>query len=206
MLNKSNIISFLCLFSSNIKENSNMLSELDAKFGDGDHGITMSKIANAIDDVLKESDNLSTKEIFYSIKSKISLLAGGAAVPLWSVFFDGLSKPIENDDLSFETIKKMFASSLEELASISNAKVGDKTMMDSLIPVVEKTSTLDDGDIKNLLEISSKTAIESAENTKNYAAKFGRAKNYKEQSIGTPDCGAISMSIFFKSFYEATID
>ena len=97
----------------------------------------------------------------------------------------------------------MFATSLDEISSISNAKVGDKTMMDCLIPVVEKTSVLENVDIKNLLEISSKVAIEGAENTKNYAAKFGRAKNSKEQSIGTADCGAISMSIFFKSFYEA---
>ena len=163
----------------------------------------MSKIANTIDDVLKESDNLSTKEIFSSISSKISLLGGGAAVPLWAMIFEGLSKPIEGDDISFEIIKKMFMSSLDEIFSISNAKVGDKTMMDCLIPVVEKTSVLDNGDIKHLLEISYKTAIEGAENTKNYAAKFGRAKNSKEKSIGTPDCGAISMSIFFKSFYDA---
>ena len=77
MVTKSNIISFLGVFSSNIKENSIMLSELDSKFVDGDHGITISKIDNTIDDILKESNNLSTKEIFSSISSKISLLSGG---------------------------------------------------------------------------------------------------------------------------------
>ena len=77
MVTKSNIISFLGVFSSNIKENSIMLSELDSKFVDGDHGITISKIDNTIDDILKESNNLSTKEIFSSISLKISLLSGG---------------------------------------------------------------------------------------------------------------------------------
>ncbi len=205
MLGKTFAVSFLRLFSTNIKDSSQMLSEIDAKFGDGDHGVTMNKIGNTISDVLDNSDSLSTKEVFATIASKISSLGGGAAVPLWGLFFEGLSKPIEGDDLSFATIQKMFASAVEEIGVISTAKVGDKTMMDALIPVCEYLSKEDSSstDLKAIFKTASDVSKEGSENTKNYMAKFGRAKTAKEQSIGTPDAGSISMSIFFNSFYEA---
>lgn len=203
MLSKDNIISVLNLFSSNIKEKAEYLSSIDAKFGDGDHGFTMTKIANAIENVLLESTDYRTKEIFDKISKASSNVGGGAAGPLWGIFFEGLGNPIENDNIDTDTIKKMFIGSLEALEEITPAKKGDKTMMDALIPVIEETSKLsNDTTIKNILEVAYNSSVEGAKNTEKYQAKFGRAKNYKEQSIGTPDCGAISMSIFFESFYN----
>ncbi len=119
MFVKSNVIKSLQNFSVSIKENATMLSEIDAKFGDGDHGITMTKVANVVDEVLENKDNLSTKEIFATIATKTSKLSGGAAIPLWYMFFEGLSKPIEGDDLSCDVIKKMFAASISEISVIS---------------------------------------------------------------------------------------
>jgi len=204
MLQKSDIISVLKLFSSNIKEKSDFLSSLDAKFGDGDHGFTMTKIANVIENVLLESNDLSTKDIFNKISKASSNVGGGAAGPLWGLFFEGLGSPIESDNIDIDTIKKMFVGSRETLEEITPAKKGDKTMMDALIPVIEETSKLsNDTTVKSLLEVAYKASLEGANDTKKYQAKFGRAKNYKEKSIGTIDCGAVSMSIFFESFYNA---
>ena len=206
MLQKSDIISVLKLFSSNIKEKADYLSDLDAKFGDGDHGFTMTKVANAIDKVLLESDDFSIKDLFNKISKASSNVGGGAAGPLWGLFFEGLGSPIESESIDTGTIKKMFVGAKETLGEITPAKKGDKTMMDALIPVIEETDKLpSDTPIKSLLEVALKASLEGADNTKKYQAKFGRAKNYKEQSIGTPDCGAISMSIFFESFYNAII-
>ncbi len=76
-------------------------------------------------------------------------------------------------------------------------------MMDVLIPVVKGIDELENTNVRELLKFASKTAVESAENTKNFAAKYGRAKNSSDKSIGTIDCGSVSMSLFFKSLYEA---
>ena len=49
---------------------------------------------------------------------------------------------------------------------------------------------------------AAKAAAEGAENTKRFASKFGRAKSYGQQTIGTPDAGAVSMSCFFQGLAQ----
>ena len=90
----------------------------------------------------------------------------------------------------------MFGHALEALSALSKAKVGDKTMMDALIPATEAllNST---GDEAALFAAAAKAAQEGAENSRNFVSKFGRARSYGEQTLGTPDAGAVSMSRFF---------
>ena len=94
-------------------------------------------------------------------------------------------------------IKAMFAHALEELSDMSGAQVGDKTMMDAFVPACEAIAACD-GD-----EAAAREAQAGAENTKNFASKFGRAKSYGDKTIGTPDAGAVSMARFFKGLAQA---
>ena len=52
-------------------------------------------------------------------------------------------------------------------------------------------------------ETAARAAMEGAEATKQFTAKFGRAKSYGEQTIGTPDAGAVSMALFFQGLAQA---
>ena len=96
----------------------------------------------------------------------------------------------------------MFAHALEALEDISGAKVGDKTMMDALIPATEAVEAYEGGDEAGLFAAAAAAAAEGAENSKNFVSKFGRAKSYGEQTIGTPDAGAVSMACFFRGLAE----
>ena len=91
----------------------------------------------------------------------------------------------------------MFAHAYSELAALSKAKVGDKTMMDALIPASDAIAACDTG-IDELFVAAAKAAKEGAENSKNFPSKFGRAKSYGDATIGTPDAGAVSMAKFFE--------
>ena len=53
-----------------------------------------------------------------------------------------------------------------------------------------------------LFAAAAKAAAEGAENTKDFVSKFGRAKSYGRQTIGTPDAGAVSMSCFFQGLAQ----
>lgn len=199
MIDRKTMSRMLLSVSSKWKEKSNYLSEIDAKFGDGDHGFTMTKIAAVIDNSI--TDEKPIKEVLSIISKGASGVGGGSAGPLWGAFFEGLSKGIENDTIDARTLKNMFKNALEELKTISNAKVGDKTMMDALIPAVSESEKSDDN-IKDILLNAAKASESGVKATESFQAKFGRAKFSKEKTIGTPDPGAISMSIFFRAFSD----
>ena len=76
------------------------------------------------------------------------------------------------------------------------AGVGDKTMMDALIPAVEAAQNAKD-DVMAVLEAAKEAAARGAKESEQYVSKYGRARSYKEKTIGTPDAGAVSTSLFF---------
>ena len=97
----------------------------------------------------------------------------------------------------------MFRSGLEGVAKNTQAKVGDKTMMDALIPAVEAISGSTSDDIKVIMADGAKAAKAGAEATVQMKANFGRARNYGERSIGTADAGASSWAEIFAAFASA---
>ena len=178
------------------------LSDIDARFGDADHGLTMSKIAGAISDAVTAAEG-GIQSMLDAAAMAVMELNGGSAVPLWNTWLDGMQEGApEGDEIDVAGLKAMFASALEALEDISGAKVGDKTMMDALIPATEAVEAYEGSDEAGLFTAAAAAATEGAENSKNFVSKFGRAKSYGEQTIGTPDAGAMSMSYFFRGLAE----
>ena len=178
------------------------LTEIDSHFGDADHGLTMRKIAGAIDGAVAEADG-GIQEMLDDAAMTVMVLNGGSAVPLWNTWLDALQEAApEGDSVDAVQLKAMFAHALEELSDMSGAQVGDKTMMDAFIPACEAIASCD-GDEAALFEAAAEAAQAGAENTRNFASKFGRAKSYGDKTIGTPDAGAVSMARFFKGLAKA---
>lgn len=178
------------------------LTEIDSHFGDADHGLTMVKIANAIEGAVGEADG-GIQEMLDDVAMAVMVLNGGSAVPLWNTWLDGLQEEApEGNTADAAQLKAMFANALEELSDMSGAAVGDKTMMDAFIPACEAIAACE-GDEAALFEAAAVAAEEGAENSKNFPSKFGRAKSYGDKTIGTPDAGAVSMARFFRGLARA---
>ena len=109
----------------------------------------------------------------------------------------------EGTELDAAGVKAMFAGGLANVQQQTQAKRGDKTMMDALIPAVEAMQACTSDDIKEVLNAGAKAALDGAEATVPMKANFGRARNYGERSIGFADSGATSWSCMFASFAEA---
>ena len=179
------------------------LTEIDSRFGDADHGLTMAKIAGAIAQAVEESEG-GIRAMLDDAAMAVMVLNGGSAVPLWNTWLDGLQEEApEGDQVDVPGLKAMFAHALEALSDISGAKVGDKTMMDALIPASRAIAEYEGADEEGLFAAAARAAGEGAEATKNYVSKFGRAKSYGEKTIGTPDAGAVSMACFFQGMAQA---
>ena len=174
------------------------LTEIDSHFGDADHGLTMSKIARAIDRAVEQAEG-GIRAMLDDAAMAVMTLNGGSAVPLWNTWLDGMQEAApEGEEVDIPGIQAVFAKWLEELSDMSGAQVGDKTMMDALIPASEAVAAYEGEDEGELFAAAAKAAMEGAEATKQFVSKFGRAKSYGEKTLGTPDAGAMSMAYFFQ--------
>ena len=179
------------------------LNEIDSKFGDGDHGVTMGKIANLINCELDLWTDAAISDFLNGLGAKTMCIAGGASSLLWGTFLSGLAEPVTGEEyLDTEMIKKMFDSGMKEICGVTKARIGDKTMMDAIIPAVE-TITRTSGDMAQVFKAAAAAAKQGSKDTEKFVCGYGRAKNYGEKSIGTPDAGAISASLFFEGFERA---
>lgn len=200
-MNKDELASRLKNACSAVIAAQDELTEIDSHFGDADHGVTMTKIAEAVEGAVGAAQG-GIKAMLEDAAMEVMMINGGSAVPLWNTWLDGLAEAApEGDELDAEGLKQMLGHALEELAALSKAKVGDKTMMDALIPATEAALAYQ-GSADDIFAAAAKAALEGAEASRNFVSKFGRARSYGEATIGTPDAGAVSMSRFFAGLAE----
>ena len=178
------------------------LTEIDSRFGDADHGLTMSKIAAAFRDAAQAAGG-GIQEMLDDAATAVMKINGGSAVPLWFSWLDGLREAApQGDSVGAEQLKAMFKNALDSLEAMTKARVGDKTMMDALIPATEALLAAE-GDGAQLLKAAADAAAQGAENSRGFVSKFGRARSDGEATLGTPDAGAVSMAHFFKGMAGA---
>ena len=200
-MNKDELASRLKNACSAVIAAQDELTEIDSHFGDADHGVTMTKIAEAVEGAVGAAQG-GIKAMLEDAAMEVMMINGGSAEPLWNTWLDGLAEAApEGDELDAEGLKQMLGHALEELAALSKAKVGDKTMMDALIPATEAALACP-GSEDDIFAAAAKAALEGAEASRNFVSKFGRARSYGEATIGTPDAGAVSMSRFFAGLAE----
>lgn len=172
------------------------LTDIDSHFGDADHGITMTKIAKAIRKSAGEGAE-DIKTLLDDCACEVMMINGGSAVPLWNVWLDGLQEAAPAAaEADCEELKAMFTNGLKNFSDLSKAKVGDKTMMDTLDPAVNAFIGCT-GSVDDMFAAAAQAAEKGAESTRDMVSKFGRARSYGEKTLGTPDAGAMSMKYFF---------
>lgn len=184
-----------------IRENHAMLSSLDAETGDGDHGVTMLRAMNKVGDVITTYPTQDLKSLTYDIGWALLGIDGGSTGPLFGSLFMGMSEALEGKaNIDAETLAKMFESGLTAIQLQTKAQVGDKTMIDALVPAINAMRTAADShkDIMMVLQAAVKAAEDGALATKNMQARFGRAKHQGERTIGHQDPGATSTSLIFR--------
>ena len=190
------------LFRSAIKEKADYYSQLDAVTGDGDHGTAIVAALNAAIAASKGAADFKT--MFNDMGFGVMLNTSGSTSTLMGGFFLGMADGSDGTELDASQVKVSFQSGLEGVAKNTKAKVGDKTMMDALIPAVDAIVACNTDDVRKLFQTGASAAIAGAEATVQMKANFGRARNYGERSIGTADAGASSWACIFQRSEEHT--
>lgn len=198
-MDKSEIKKMLLIAAKALMGKRDYLGEIDSKFGDGDHGVTITKIATLIEKEVTLWDEADIKSFFDDLGVNIMSISGGSAGSLWGTMIGGLALPLKEGEMRVTSglLKKMLQSSLDEMYTITTARIGDKTMMDTLIPAVEYANKAEDT-IEAILTAARDGAVFGMKASEGFISHYGRAKSYKEKTIGTPDAGAVSTAVLFE--------
>ena len=188
-----------------IQKNMAYLSEVDGAIGDGDHGINMNKgfslCAKAI-----EGKVLSFSDAAMILGKTLLMEIGGSMGPLYGCFFKEIAKAsMSKDVIDAPTFSVIIDSGIAGIQSIGKAKVGDKTLLDTLIPAASAfKKAVDDGEtFERALKKMSEKAEQGMLSTKDMIAKVGRASRLGERSRGVLDAGAVSSYLLIRSMAES---
>ena len=153
--------------------------------------------------MLPQLETTPVREFLDDLCVAILDVEGGLSVPLYGTMICGLGARLEEteDELDEDSVRRMFAGSLEEISAVTKAKAGDQTMMDALIPAAEAAQTAE-GDVKAILRAAAEVAEAGAKASEGFVPKVGCTRNDKEQTIGTPDVGAVSVSLFIRGLEQ----
>ena len=179
------------------------LSQLDAKIGDGDHGLNMARGAMAAEEAIEELDDAANvKEILQAVGDAVVMNVGGTAGPLYGAGILEAAKVVDEDSkINAETLEKVFGAVVAAIQRRGHAEKGDKTMLDVLIPIHEtfKTENTAGKTFEQVLTEARDAAKDGVEFTKTIPAKKGRASYFGDKSIGCEDPGAMSSFIIFRT-------
>ncbi|MDP4092920.1 MAG: dihydroxyacetone kinase subunit DhaL [Bacillota bacterium] len=188
-----------------IQDNKDYLSEIDGALGDGDHGINMNKGFTLCKERLT-ADVTDFSKALKTLGRVLLMEIGGSMGPLYGTFFIEMSKKCaDKETIDKNTFKEMIEAALNGISTLGKAKVGDKTLIDTLVPAVEAyNKALAEGKDFSGALIEMKAAAEKGkDSTKDMVAKIGRASRLGERSRGVLDAGSISCYLIIASISDS---
>lgn len=179
------------------------LTEIDSAIGDGDHGIGMAGGMQKAREKLEKLYTGNVYEVFEAAgKAMLMSMGGASGVIFGSLYLAGAKGMNPKAELNASDLASMERKSLEAIKERGKAQVGDKTMVDALEPAVLAMEKRQGSSLLEMLRAAEEAAKQGVENTKNYTARFGRAKSLMERAIGHQDAGATSVWIIFRGMRE----
>ena len=179
-----------------INANRAYLSEIDGLIGDGDHGINMSKGFSQCGEALRARPELpGLAEALDTLAMTLLEGIGGSMGPLYGSLFLGLSETLSGKETLDATLfGEALANAVAGVETVGSAKVGDKTLMDTLVPARNafQAALAGGADFSSAISAMIDAAEHGWKSTQALQARIGRAARLGERSIGVLDAGATS--------------
>ncbi|PWD51197.1 D-erythrulose kinase [Serinibacter arcticus] len=179
------------------------LGRIDAIAGDGDHGVGMSRgIDAALDGASRTSGGVAA--VLGAAGDAWSERAGGTSGALWGAALRAAGRSLDGVELTTATVADAAHAALDRIVALGRAEVGDKTMVDALVPYVDELDAAagrGDG-VGDAVASAAAAATRAAESTSELSPRLGRARPLAERSVGHPDAGATSLALIVTTIAE----
>ena len=187
-----------------IQENKAYLGEVDGLIGDGDHGMNMNKGFSVFESRFADKEFTFTEGLC-ELGTILFNEIGGSMGPIYGTILMDMAEAGEDlEVISPSDLGVMLQAGLMGLYDIVEARVGDKTLVDTLAPATQAIMEAADQGVeyKDALERMRIAAEEGKNSTKELVAKFGRSSRLGERSRGVLDAGATSCYIILNAMAE----
>ena len=204
-INAAQVKGMLISVADRVIASKEMLCDADRNIGDGDHGIGMAKGFEAARRELMARDFTDVYTVFSTVgRTMIREMGGASGIIFGLLFYAGAKNQQPKEEVNTQEFTEVFEKALNEIQLKGQAKPGDKTIVDGLVPMVEvmKSCSATDVNFKTLLSEAVAAAKIGKENSKNYVARYGKAKTLGDRSIGFPDPGCVSLVVIADAMFE----
>ncbi|RFU82209.1 dihydroxyacetone kinase subunit L [Streptomyces triticagri] len=172
------------------------LTELDSPIGDADHGSNLQRGFAAVVTTLDQEAPATPGAVLVLAGRQLISTVGGASGPLYGTLLRRTGKALgEAAEVSEQDFADALKESVEAVGRLGGAAVGDKTMLDALVPAVDA--------LAESFTAAAAAAEKGAESTVPLQARKGRASYLGERSIGHQDPGATSSALIVTALAEA---
>ena len=189
-----------------VAENKELLTDLDAAIGDGDHGSNMDRGMRAVVATLDNTPPATPSALFNKVGMTLVSTVGGASGPLFGTFFLRMGASLgDAAEISLTQLAAALRAGLEGIVARGKAEAGDKTMYDALAPAVTAfdNAVAEVKDKANALRLVLVAAETGRDATTPMLARKGRASYLGERSVGHQDPGATTVALLMAAAIRA---
>ena len=204
--NSSRLVDVVRLIAQTCVDNEAYFCDLDAVAGDGDFGYSLARGFETVLADLDQFDHDDLGAFLQKVATTMSSRMGGTSGPIWGTAFlrAAITMKGESETTPDDTVA-MLRAAIEGIKKRGGADVGDKTLLDALVPLTDavEADVAAGTDAAGTARHGAEVARAAAEATASLQARRGRASYTGERSIGSPDPGAIAVAVLAERVADA---
>ncbi|MGW0571306.1 dihydroxyacetone kinase family protein [Streptomyces tauricus] len=202
----AHVLAALNALADTVDTHADELGRIDAVAGDGDHGIGMRRGSTAALRAAVRAHDLGAGAgtVLVHAADAWADKAGGTSGALWGTILRSLGTRLGDQDAPTATaVARGVSEASDAVRRLGGAEVGDKTMVDVLVPFADTLSeaAADGGPLTEAWQRAALAAEQAAAATADLLPRKGRARPHAEKSLGTPDAGAHSLALITRAVH-----
>ena len=190
--------------ATTVLRNEHYFSDLDGLAGDGDFGTSLATGFRIIDAELPTIDKSAIGAMLLKISMLCSKHVGGSSGPIWGTgFMRSAMVSKGKESVTLTELAEMIQSAVDGIMARGGAKLGDKTLLDALIPIAETLNAAAAAgatDLAAVLKDCADVAEKAIDETRTLVAHRGRASQVGERSANTPDPGIVAIATILQDW------
>lgn len=205
-VNAATLIAILKETATEWRRHSDEIRQLDAIIGDGDMGVTVELGSKAMTDYLANPAEEDIGKLLMKCGMQVNKASPSTfGTLLASAFMEAGKAALGRKGIGVKDLSLLGRGAIDGVKKRGKAEVGEKTMIDSLVPAVGafQHALTKGAEAKAAIEAAIKAAKAGMEATVKMKAKYSRASYRQDGGIGVQDAGATAMYYLIEAFGQS---